>query len=276
MPTAYVQIRETPHYRRNSFISGLSRLGYTVVPLTPVHACHPDDVVVVWNKTARSTQAIQMARQGGAAVIVAENGYHGRDENSVQRYALALDGHNGSGRWFAPDRSRLDALGVHFTPFRIPKNRRVLIAQQRGIGSPVMRSPHDFDTRTAAALERAGYETRIRRHPGTEAPEIALLDDLADCAALVVWSSNCATAALIAGVPTYYTAPAIITQGAARPLEELLVDDFREFGVVTKPFSEMAWAQWTVDEIDTGEPFRLLLDVHKGRLPSCRPGVDRA
>lgn len=275
MPTAYVQIRETPHYRRNSFISGLSRLGYTVVPLTPVHACHPDDVVVVWNKTARSTQAIQMARQGGAAVIVAENGYHGRDENSVQRYALALDGHNGSGRWFAFDRSRLDALHIDFKPFRVPRNNRVLVAAQRGIGSPLMRSPHDWHETMAQRLRAAGFEPRIRAHPGTAEPPVSLQDDLADCSALAVWSSNCATAALIAGVPTFYDAPAIITAGSARPMRELLAQDFREFGL-TQAFSDMAWAQWTVDEIASGKPFELLSFVHTEDLPSCRSGIDLA
>jgi hypothetical protein len=275
VPTAYAHIRETPHYRRDSFISGLSRLGYVVAPHTPDRPLAPNDVLVIWNKTARSTQAIQMARQGGAAVIVAENGYYGRDENSVQRYALALDGHNGSGRWFAFDRSRLDALAIDFKPLRVPRNNRVLVAAQRGIGSPIMRSPHDWHETMARRLLAAGYEPRIRAHPGTGAPPVSLEDDLADCSALAVWSSNCATAALIAGVPTFYDAPAIITAGSARPMRELLAQDFREFGL-TQAFSDMAWAQWTITEIASGKPFEILLHIHTESLPSCRPGIDLA
>jgi hypothetical protein len=241
-----------------------------------VNPLHPDDVVVTWNKTARSAHVIKMAREGGAAVIVAENGYHGKDENGIQRYALALDGHNGSGRWYAPDRSRLDALSINFQPFRIPFNNSVLIADQRGIGSPIMRSPPLFGDKMEQRLKSVGWETRVRRHPGQDEPSVPLMDDLADVSALVVWSSNCATAALIAGIPTFFTAPITVTAGASRPVEELLEKDFREFGPRDKAFARMAWAQWTVREMTSGEPFRVLLDVHAGRLPSCQKGVDLA
>jgi hypothetical protein len=281
VPTAYVHIRETPHYRRDSFTQGLSRLGYTVVTDTPKAPLDRKDVVVCWNKTARSTQAISFARLGGAAVIITENGYYGRDENGIAPFALALDGHNGSGRWFCGGPERLSALNIDFKPLRMPREGRVLVAGQRGIGSNVMRSPWGFDQQASNWLRSAGYEPKVRLHPGDRertATPPPLMEDLADCDALVVWSSNCATEALIAGVPTYFMAPTIVTAGAATMLSVSNHD--LPLPHVGEPFQaafeRMAWGQWSVRELSSGEPFRLLLAVHAEALPSCMPGIDRS
>lgn len=281
--TAYVHIRETPHYRADSFTQGLSRLGYSVVTGTPRKPLASSDVLVCWNKTARSAQSIALARQGGAAVIIAENGYYGVDENSVQRYALALDGHNGSGRWFCGGPDRLQSLNIDFQPTRLPRTGKVLVADQRGIGSPIMASPWNYSQSACNWLTRHGFEPKERKHPGTrglDVPPPPLEDDLADCDALVVWSSNSATKAMIMGVPTYYVAPAISTAGAATKLDlhdTLLPPCAAPFDdAFQAAFERMAWAQWSVRELTSGEPFRLLLDVHAGRLPSCLPGIDLA
>jgi hypothetical protein len=275
MPTAYVHLPHQVSYRREAFINGFARLGYIVHQCQPPRPLGVEDVAVIWNRTARSKMTVDMAKIGGGAVIVAENGYWGQDAQGRQAYALALDGHCGSGRWYAPpgDDSRLQRLQIDFKPFRTIAGERVVIAGQRGIGSEAMRSPPEWDSIVAANLQFKGFEALVRPHPGVDKHANGpLMDDLADARCLVVWSSNCATEALIEGVPVFYDAPAIVTAGAARPFREFPTGASYE-GQRQDVFERLAWAQWFVDEIDSGEALRILVDVHAGRLPACQRGL---
>lgn len=268
MPTAYVHLREEPHYRRVAFINGFARLGYVVVQGQPQPPKPIDsrDVCLIWNRTPRSRYSFEAADAAGAACLVAENGYAGVDRNGVKPYAIALDGHTGSGRWFVGDADRLDALELDFQPMR-PLGDRALLVGQRGIGSIHMRSPHAFLDNTRPHLERKGWSVLERKHPGIKTPERPLSMDLGQVNQVVVWSSNVATQALIQGLPAFYAAPTIVTAGAAKPLlrtTTVATEDERRAA-----FTRMAWAQWTIDEIDSGEAIKTLLDVHAGVLSSC-------
>lgn len=276
MKRAYVHLRDGVPYRLDAFVKGFTRLGYQTSVGAPREPVGPDDVAVVWNKSGRSRETIEQARVGGGALIVAENGYYGVDEDGIQNYALALDGHNGSGRWYVGDDSRLRRLGIEFKPWRpcspLAANQgRVLIAAQRGIGAPNMASPHNFAEDVAAKERARGFSPTIREHPGRHEATTTLLQDLEGVEALIVWSSNCATQALIEGVPVLYAAPTIITASAAYP-----------YGPPRPPvsqtdrpkaFERLAWAQWSLGEIKSGEALQTLIDVHAGRLPSCQPGL---
>ena len=270
MPTAYLHLPEHVAERRLAFTTGLENLGFRILAGQPSTPLRHDDVVVTWNVTARSSLSAEMARIGGGAHIVVENGYIGQDESGWQYYAMALDGHCGSGRWYAPDDSRLDALQLDFKPWRDTPTRQVLLAAQRGIGSPLMRSPPHWDTNTLRELTRRGYEGRVRPHPGVDKEGgTPLLADLEDMEAIVVWSSNCATKALVNGIPAYYTAPHIITAGAAAKLQHIGKHNFTD-EARHEAFARLSWAQWTLAEITSGEAINTLLQVHKGRLPACR------
>jgi hypothetical protein len=273
MPKAYVHLPAHVEQRRAAFIDGLARLGFAVIQGQPERPIPPGDVAVTWNLTPRSRQSLEMARAGGGALIVTENGYCGEDRNGLKPYAIALDGHAGAGRWYAPDDSRLIPLDLPFEPFTVKQQGYVLLADQRGLGSPKMRSPHDFANTTSHLIRAAtGLPVNVRHHPGRHVPVQSLDRDLEGARALVVWSSNCATAALIKGVPTFYRAPAIVTAGAAKPFHPSLVGEFTDSDRHAA-FSRLTWAQWFLDEIATGEPFRHLLDVHAGKLASCQPGL---
>lgn len=277
MPKAYVHLPAHVEERRTAFINGLARLGFIIHQGQPDKPLPPGDVAITWNLTGRSRQSAEMARQGGGALLVTENGYYGRDAGGQKAYALALDGHNGSGRWYAPDASRLQVLAPPFKPFRWRDDGGVLIADQRGLGSPLMRSPYDFAERMVREITTTNVEfVKVREHPGRHAPARSLVEDLADARALVVWSSNCATIALIEGIPTFFCAPTIVTEGAARSyrtgcIRRACLSGFTEIGRHAA-FARLAWAQWFLAEIETGEPFRILLDVHAGKLPACQTG----
>lgn len=265
MSRAYVAFKDTPHYRMASFMDGLARLGYSVSKGLPEYM-NQGDVLVTWNRMAQAERAVNLAQQVGAAHIVAENGFYGQDAEGVQAYAMALDQHNGAGRWFVGDDSRLKALQIEFQPWRAPTGGAFLVADQRGIGSPLMRSPPDFAHRAQSIIRAQGREAFVRLHPGRHQPVTSLAQDLEDKDALVVWSSNAATQALIAGVPVHFMAPHIVTQGAAK---RLTTSFLWNNGVDKRPeaFKRMSWAQWFLPEIASGEAFRVLLDVHLGRLP---------
>jgi len=277
MPTAYVHLPHQVTYRREAFIRGFARLGFSVNECQPARPLEPDEVAVVWNKTGRSKQTVDMAKIGRGALIVAENGYRGRDSDGRQAYAMALDGHCGSGRWFAPegDDSRLKRLQIDFQPFRPGEGKKLLIAGQRGIGSEAMRSPPNWAETLPHRSNLRGYTCNIRPHPGLhkDAAE-PLLEQLEGVHSLLVWSSNCATEALIAGYPVYYDAPTIVTAGAAWPLRQFPHESFTE-EARQAAFQRLSWAQWFVSEIESGEAARVLLDVHLGKLKSCNQGFGK-
>lgn len=275
MLTAFIDLRKDTHYRTEAFVAGFTKLGFRVVVDRPYEPLGPDDVAVVWNKTARSRQTIEMARKGGGAVIVAENGYYGKDADGLQSYALALDGHCGSGRWFVGGPERLEALNIDFKPYQPRDTNRVLVAAQRGIGSPAMASPFGFALKQAEMLQARGYQPIIREHPGRHEPAIPLAEQLAEVGSVVVWSSNCATSALIEGLPTFYCAPHIVTQGGAVPIKQFAQRPFaRTFDLQRREaFVRMSWAQAFLGEISTGEALDRLLQVHAGSLPACQEGL---
>lgn len=272
MPLAYLHLPDHVKERRQAFADGVRALGFSPVE-GPVRApVTSDDLVITWNLTARSTQSAQRAREQGAAHIVVENGYVGLDQNGWQYYAMALDGHCGSGRWYAPDDSRLKALQIEFQPWKLDNPRKVLVAAQRGIGSPQMRSPSMWAEGIVKELAKRGYEGRIRPHPGANKEGgVPFDEDVRDVGTVIVWSSNCATKALIRGIPVFYAAPFIITAGAAAKLQHLGRHNFTD-AARYEAFSRLAWAQWTLAEISSGEAIDYLLQVQRGALPACRKG----
>src|SRR5262245_61646173 len=111
-------MRKDTHYRSDAFKAGLERHGYHVVPqgAAPIG---PNTVLVLWNRKAGTEDRMAASyERGGAKVIIAENGYIGQDSAGQQLYAMALSGHNGSGKWFVGNVDRFARLGVELKPWR--------------------------------------------------------------------------------------------------------------------------------------------------------------
>lgn len=236
--------------------AGLEAVGFRVTQqIDDVVAA--DDAVVTWNAhTAVAAAGLRRARAAGAMAIVAEEAYT-RRLWPAPHFALALDGHNGSGRWFPNGPERWASTGIKLNQWR-KDGTHILVSAARGMGSPAMREPRgwadDVVRRLAQVSDRP---VRLRRHPGKRYADRPLEADLAGAWAVVVWASNCATHALVAGIPVFYEAPHIITSGAAE----------RGIAGIERPayperlpvFERLAWAQWTMEEIRAGAPFRHLL-----------------
>lgn len=222
-----------------------------------------NDLLVTWTRhrghRERCAEAFEVA---GGRVLVCEEGYI-RAVRGRRHFALALDDHNGAGRWRVGDARRWESFGITLRPWR-RGGRYILVREQRGIGSARMASPplwHDDATRRLERLTRRPVvfrpHPRSRLYAAAARAQPPLDTALGAAHAVVTWASSLAVQALIAGVPVFYEAPHIVCASACTQGLEEIDDPPRPD---RRPaFERLAWAQWSLDEIASGEAFRVLL-----------------
>lgn len=259
MKRAFVGLRESPPYRRDAFVAGLKACGYEVYFGTPL-TFDTETIFVSWNRYHENDVNCTRLENAGGTVLIAENGYLGVDENGVQLYSLARNGHNGSGTWPVGGPERLAALGVDVKPWRA-SGEKIVIRGQRGIGTLEMASPLDWHNLTAKRLRAKTSKTvEVHPHPGHNAvTDKAHEAYLVDAHALVIWSSSVGVKALVAGVPVFRCAPHWVCAGAALHGTEEIDNPKMDDAARMAALERMAWAQWRISEIESGEAFRWLL-----------------
>ena len=238
MKQAYLNLRLTVPERVEAFARGLRLNGYKVIPGTTMTP-GPQDILVTWNRIGIGASAARAFEAAGRPVLVAENASWGNDFAGKRWYHIARNRHNTAGRFddFGPE--RWDTLGIELAPWRT-QGETVILAQ-RGIGAAPTAMPRSWPQEA-----QARYGGRIRQHPGTR-PAKALRDDLGYCGQVVTWGSGAALQALLWGIPVASEMPDWI--GA---------QDNTDAGRLAM-FRRLAWAQWTLEEISDGLPFRSLL-----------------
>lgn len=247
MRRAYCLIRDIPHYRNDAFCRGLKAAGFKVIQGPPTEY-RDIDVLVIWNRyDENDTYASRFERVGGT-VLVAENGYLGVDWRGDRWYALARNHHNGAGTWEVGGPERWDGWGVELAEQRA--GREIVILPSRGIGPRGVAMPNNWEIEATLAIPGS----RIRPHPGARGDPIPLEQDLANAKAAVTWGSGAALKAMLFGVPIYYAMPNWIGAPGATPLAQA---NFKQptHGDRLACFRRLAWAMWTVGEIESGEPF---------------------
>lgn len=260
MKRAMCLIRAEPHYRKEAFITGLRKAGYMIIEKGMADG--PTDVLVIWNRYGANGSMADIWERNGGTVFVAENGYLGADPNGIQYYAVSVRGHNGSGHWPLGGRERFEALHVNLEPWKKQEGYS-LVCGQRGIGSPLMASPPDWHKKVETRLKalEKNQPIKIRLHPGNHhAPSVipSLKADLEQARDCVIWSSSSGVKALAMGYPVRYDAPHwICAEGASRIGEPLKYNDDARLSAMCS----MAWAQWSIRELETGEPFKRLSEV---------------
>lgn len=251
---ACLLIRDLPPYRREAFEAGLRECGYQVTDHEDTSS--PDNLLVIWNRYGRFHMVANRYEEAGCRVLVAENGYLGRDWREQHWYALSLHGHNGAGKWRIGDESRWDSLHVDLPSWR-DSGEEVVVFATRHIGVRGTAEPFGWVDDIVQRIRRAGHEVRVRAHPG-ELQCVPLDQDLSRAKAVVSWGSGAALKALLWGIPAVYGFDRWIGSMAATPLNVFLagakVCDNR-----LMMFRRLAWAMWTTDELATGGPFRWLL-----------------
>lgn len=255
-PKAALLLRPEPAFRIDGFASGLEKAGLAVSRL-PERDPKPGDVLVLWNRYPQRERFAQAYEAAGATVLVAENGYLGREWRGGFWYALSASHHNGAGEWVAGGPERWGSFGIDCRPWRNDGDEVVILAQ-RGFGHPKVREPRGWPERALRSLQALGLRARIRRHPGEAGPKGALdveLDrDLSRARACVTWGSGAALKALLLGVPVFNGFGQWIGRSAARPFGMPLSEAFR--GDRLPMFRRLAWAMWEIEEIAAGDPFR--------------------
>ncbi len=257
---ALVNIKDLPHYRRDAFVTGLGKHGYTVVQKLD----QPDDMdlYVSWNLHGQSELTANRFRRAGARVLVCENGAIGKDKDGRQLYCIARNAHH-AGSWYVGGPERWEALGIEVKPWQPDAGSVVLVCDQRGIGSSVMASPAGFGSGLWTDLTRRGIAAKLRQHPQvSKRATVPLLDDLKQARVCAVWSSMSGVQALVEGVPVAYFAPAWIASVGARQGMHGIENPLRDDALRMKALSRVAWAQWSIAEVEAGVPFDYLL-----RLP---------
>lgn len=253
-------IRRDPWYRHDAFVMGLRAAGYEVHDGAPSERAGPGDVMVCWNRYYQTEQLADRCEAEGGTVLVAENGYVRGRHDGGDHYALAIHGHNGSGQWHIGGPERWNALGIDLKPWRTD-GEHILVAPNRSFGMRGFVMPERWGEHTADELRRmTKREVRLRPHPGNGKPAVPLERDLEGAHCVVIWSSSVGVKALIGGIPVVCMAPWWVCKSAAHPdvlsanLRGRAYDVARE-----KALHALAWAQWSVQEIASGEPFRYLL-----------------
>jgi hypothetical protein len=256
---AFCLIRSEPVYRRHGFVEGLRRCGYDVKDhVVDRNDFHPGDLLVIWNRYWENHALANIAEAKGATVIVAENAYVANDRSQRTRYALALHGHNGIGDWHCGGPERWEALGIELKPWRVFGDH-VLICPNRSFGMPGYIMPVNWAEKAYIELQHITRRPlRIRPHPGNEPARKPLSQDLKGAWAVVVWSSSAGVEALIEGIPVICMAPRWIAKSAAGEtlksvVEPALIDRL-------PALHRLAWAQWHIEEIESGAPFQYLRD----------------
>lgn len=250
MKRAVNLLRDSIHYRKEAFNSGLIAVGFDVVLELRDPGC--DDLLVMWNRYAGYDDRARHWEKCGARVVVAENGHMGKSWRGGDWYALALHHHSGAGKWNVGGPERWDSWGAEMAPWRA--SGETVILGQRGIGEPGIASPNGWEE-----LVQKRIGGRIRRHPGTKTDVISLEDDLKDCGQVVTWHSGAALLALVMGIPVWYDFPQWIGGGAGRSLREWPGEPKRDDAARLECFRRLAFAQWQLEEIASGQAFENLL-----------------
>ena len=247
-PKAWVALKPTPNYALTSFLKGFERLGYQTChgyTLTP----GPNDVLLIWNRWRAEEQAAIAFEGAGRPVLVAENGYLGKQFNGHRWYAISRNYHNGAGTWEVGGAERWERYGCELKPFRTSGTEMVLLPQ-RFIGCAGVAMPRGWTERALSQVQ-----ARVRPHPGIN-PCKDLEEDLADAHSVYTWGSGAAIKALTYGIPVIHDMPNWIGAPAASRLGHALNHSEEDR---LKMFQRLIWAMWTLDEVEEGTPFKVLL-----------------
>lgn len=246
MKTAYLNLRHGVPERRVAWRSGLERCGFNVVDVDVPRSIRPkrdNDIFVSWNRHVDGGEAADRFNAAGCKVLITENATWGNGFQGGQWYTIGRDYHNVAGMFPDGGPERWDALGVQLEPFRTGPGEQVVLAS-RGIGPQRYRQPFNWPTGAART-----YGARIRHHPAGRGTIDDLRADLAGCWRVITWGSGAAVLALMWGISVESHMPGWIAK-----------QDNTDAGRLAM-LRRLAWAQWRMSEIASGEPIARLLLV---------------
>jgi hypothetical protein len=247
-------VRRPAHFGTDVITKGLKASGYLLRD-APESRPLPDDVLVIWNRYGLGARYADTYEKAGAKVIVAENGYLGREWRTQRWFALALNRHNGAGTWRIGGPERWDGWNVELAPWR-KDGDHILVLPVNPVGSPPVRQPDDWLPKTLELLKRATKRpVRVRKHPGDLPPKVSLERDLEGAWCAATWGSGAGIKAIARGIPVFH--------GCREWIGALAASTGNDFERPYSPdrlpmFRRLAWSIWSAPEVGSGEAFRWL------------------
>lgn len=237
---AWLNLRHVQSLRADIFRAGLRKLGYQVTDGLTIDP-REGDLLITWNRIGPGNAAANIFLSRGLPVVVSENSSWGNNFQGKDWLFMNRTLHNTSGLSPVGGDERWDSLGVELAPWRETGQETVILAQ-RGIGSPPVAMPRSWPSEA-----QRKWGGRIRSHPGNRPHPVPLADDLNKASRVVTWSSGSAITALMMGIPVFSEAPKWVGQ-------QDNTDDGR-----LSMFRRLAWNQWQLSEIESGEAFAWML-----------------
>lgn len=202
----------------------------------------------------------EQARDDGRDVVYLDNAYFDQTREVYFRATLNRLQHDGEGE---SDGKRFDALRLDIKPWRTTGSHIVICPQSDQFMRDVIEYPGNWLHDTLKALRQlTDRELRVRPWQGNKREWYRTLpDDLADCWALVTYSSASAVTAILSGVPAICTAEDTIARTMAGTLAQIeappMPDNRREWASI------VADNQWTIDEMRSGLAWRMCAGQNK-------------
>lgn len=239
-------------HKAEIFKAGFVAAGYT--PVSDNKTPGADDVLVAWNRKPSNEGRIKYYENARAKVIIAENGYIGKDADGNKLLSLAHNYHLGAGRWYIGEEKRYLNQNFIIEPWRAPGEEIILLAQ-RGIGNA--KRLEWYIALADKIRARTKRKVIVRPHPGKIHSPVT--PALTTAHAVVTWSSAAAIHALAFGVPSFHLMPGWIGEPTSKFGIEDLENPAR--GDRDKMFHRISWAQWTAEEIRNGEAIKRVMSV---------------
>jgi len=246
--TANILLHHSRYYRAQVFGKGLAANGYRIIS-DRNYSPKAGDVLLIWNRNPPQEKTALIYEAAGGTVIVAENGYLGDTK------ALAKWHHSGAGEWYVGPDNRFTALGIDVKPWRTGGGH-ILVLPQRSIGEKGVAMPRNWLNNILPRLSKlTDRPIIVRHHPGKN-PAKPLEVELEEAWAAVTWASGAGLKAICAGIPVFHDYADWVGGPAATCTFDL---ENPYLGDRTEMLHRLAWAQWSWEEIESGEAFKCLL-----------------
>jgi hypothetical protein len=259
----YLLLKLTNDYPWRECVRGICRNGDLAFLSYKGEKISEKDSIITWNYYGIAKRIAEHFAKIGCNHYVVENGYiNASNENkyfSIAKHLHLIPNLNND------NPSRWEALGIDIKPWK-KNGSHVLVCGQRGGNHTEHFMPLDWPQNIIQRLRKiTDRPIWYRPHPARQRiPDIKHLDNvqivstdvpleehLNNAHAVVVYSSNAATNALLNGVPAFY-------EGKNLTCAELSLSDINKIEQPMYPereefFQRLAWAQWNLDEIKSGE-----------------------
>lgn len=222
--------------------------GFPIVPPAPLR----HGGVIMYGCLRGMLPTLTEARGERRVWVYCDNAYFGRDVYfRVTKNAYQHDGMGTA----APD--RWDRLGRRIKPWR-KGGAHVLVCPPEPLATELFGvEPTWLEKVLAQLAKHTDREIRVRHRVGSVVSSgRSLAEDLSGAWAVVVWTSNVAVDALLAGVPVFCTHPCASYRMGTPDLSQIeapvMPDDRERWAHV------LAANQWTLDEMRSGQCWREL------------------